>query len=243
MSHSFCSIRPHVIVTTALVAASHLLAIPVTAVCAEISADTPNDASQTLPDRGEDVEISIAPYTPDYSSPEFKDWISMPQDPLGIQEHNHPGTANLAWPVILRNFQETGYDVISLVTDNSFQWPDAQRTGEGGHIYFATLRNLPDHHDDGSRHRAADTRTNTVTISCGTIIYGPDSRSFDDATVDGPENTGFEECQAYFDHELSSSKRVFILQKGPYNRFPDAADQAIYLKNTLCRESDVLLLN
>ena len=111
-----------------------------------------------------------------------------------------------------------------------------RQDGQVGRFYFATTRN-----DTGQinlSYRFGDLRTNV--IKCGEIEYfrANPRRTM---TVVGAVRADSVACGTYLNAVLQSSSRMLIFVHGFANRFSDAAEKAIMLKNTLFNGTEVML--
>jgi esterase/lipase superfamily enzyme/TRAP-type C4-dicarboxylate transport system substrate-binding protein len=111
------------------------------------------------------------------------------------------------------------------------------RGGQVGKLYFATTRD--DTGDDDFRFRFGDTRTGVV--KCGRIAFSAADPRGATATFDGPLTAESAACGATLNNVLQSSKRMLIFVHGFNNRFAEAAERAMALKNAMGSDTEVLL--
>jgi esterase/lipase superfamily enzyme/TRAP-type C4-dicarboxylate transport system substrate-binding protein len=150
--------------------------------------------------------------------------------------------ATLQWiseqPESLRSVYSAVYEYVTKTDLNNPQKPlSPGRRGQGGEIYFATTRQ-----DTGNRnflYRFDDVRTDVV--KCGQIQFSQNDQSATNVTFVGSVTADTRECGVFLNFALQSSKRVLIFVHGIRNRFSDAADSALALKNALADETAVVL--
>ena len=115
--------------------------------------------------------------------------------------------------------------------------PTPRRGGQAGRLYFATTR--AETNDASIAYRFGDARTDT--IKCGQIEYSVSNLTAEGAAFAGPMTTGNAACGTKIDAILRSGKRVLIFVHGFNNRFSEAAESAMILKNALGSELEVVL--
>lgn len=113
---------------------------------------------------------------------------------------------------------------------------DQQSRGAAGRIYFATTRE--DTESSELKYRFGDVRTDT--IKCGEISYQYSQEELATADV-GSVMANNADCEAYLNDVLQWSMRTLIFVHGFNNRFWDATERAMKLKNNLGAESEVVL--
>jgi esterase/lipase superfamily enzyme len=110
------------------------------------------------------------------------------------------------------------------------------RGGQVGKLYFATTRD-----DTGDRdflYRFGDSRTGIV--KCGQIEFSLTNPSGTTPTIVGPVTADSIECGRSLNIVLQSSKRMLIFVHGFNNRFSEAAERAMILKNAVGNDTEVL---
>jgi esterase/lipase superfamily enzyme/TRAP-type C4-dicarboxylate transport system substrate-binding protein len=149
--------------------------------------------------------------------------------------------ATLQWireqPEALRDTYSTVYEYVRHSPNGASPSSKPRRGDAGNTIYFATTRE-----DTGAtdpRYRFGDARTNVV--KCGLVVT-----SQTDANVAGFQfasavSADTKSCFDQIKAIAQSSERFLIFVHGIRNRFSDAVDSALALKNTLGNSTDILL--
>jgi esterase/lipase superfamily enzyme/TRAP-type C4-dicarboxylate transport system substrate-binding protein len=108
------------------------------------------------------------------------------------------------------------------------------RGGQVGRIYFATTRQ--DTRYPNFLYRFSDVRTDVV--KCGEIEVSANETTL---SFVGPITTDTQSCGSMLNNVLQSSGQMLIFVHGFNNRFSDAAERAMILKNSLGSNTDVVL--
>jgi esterase/lipase superfamily enzyme/TRAP-type C4-dicarboxylate transport system substrate-binding protein len=138
-------------------------------------------------------------------------------------------------PEALRGIYSSVYDYLNLQSPRNPLIP--RRGGQVGKLYFATTRD--DTGDSDFGYRFGDTRTGIV--KCGQIEFSTANPSRTTAAFLGRVTADSAECGTSINTALQSSKRMLIFVHGFNNRFSEAAERAMALKNALGSETEVLL--
>jgi esterase/lipase superfamily enzyme/TRAP-type C4-dicarboxylate transport system substrate-binding protein len=191
---------------------------------AAIAASASNDrrlaeTEHGLADKVRSSGVSLVSFKAEDASRATRQWIE--QQPQG-----------------LRPIYSTVYDYVKSTTPQNPRPPGgAGRGGQNGEIYFATTRD--DTKDPKLVYRFGDARTNVV--KCGRIKYSQDDPTADDAAVDGPVTADTKSCGDMLRAVLHGSQRMLIYIHGFNNRFSEAAERAMVLKNVLGSDTEVVL--
>jgi esterase/lipase superfamily enzyme/TRAP-type C4-dicarboxylate transport system substrate-binding protein len=141
-------------------------------------------------------------------------------------------------PEALRAVYSSVYDYVKSVGKNGPQDPiDSGRRGEIGKLYFATTRD--DTENSNFLYRFGDARTEVV--KCGQIQFSQTNPSINGAAFLGLVTADTQACGAILAAALETSQRMFIFVHGFNNRFSEAAERAIILKNVLGNDTDVVV--
>jgi len=150
--------------------------------------------------------------------------------------------ATLQWiskqPEARRDLYSSAIGKIKKVNLQTPPQPPVPRSGgQAGRIHFATTREDTGH--KLLRYRFGDARTDTV--KCGQIEFAPSNPSASSAALVGSVIADNGVCGTQMNAVLLSSKRMLLFVHGFNNRFAEAAERAMLLKNALGNETEVLL--
>lgn len=112
-----------------------------------------------------------------------------------------------------------------------------RRGGSVGKFYFATTRDDTSH--SNFLYRFGDGRTDVV--KCGEIEFSASDPNQRTAAFVGPVTADSIACGSSINNILQSSKRMLIFVHGFNNRFAEAAERAMMLKNALGNDTTVIL--
>jgi esterase/lipase superfamily enzyme len=138
-------------------------------------------------------------------------------------------------PEPLRGIYSSTFDYLKLQSPKNLQIP--RRGGQVGKLYFATTRD--DTRDSNFLYRFGDARTEIV--KCGQIEFSqanPNRTTAAFATTVIADTSG---CGTSLNAALQSSMRMLIFVHGFNNRFSEAAERAMVLKNAVGNGTEVLL--
>jgi esterase/lipase superfamily enzyme/TRAP-type C4-dicarboxylate transport system substrate-binding protein len=141
-------------------------------------------------------------------------------------------------PEAFRSIYFKAYDQLKSTNQPGPAAPTAAgRRGSVGRFYFATTRD--DTGDASFSYRFGDTRTDV--LKCGQVEYAKDSPTQGEALFVGQIIEDGQKCNAYLDSAIQSSKQVLIFVHGFNNRFSEASERAMALKNAVGNDVEVLL--
>jgi esterase/lipase superfamily enzyme len=139
-------------------------------------------------------------------------------------------------PEALRAIYNSVYEYVKTPQPQSPAPPIPGRRSESGTVYFATTREETT--ESALQYKFGDVRTDVV--KCGKIQFRNQGSS-SSADFDGQIVENTKSCGAMLDDLLASSTRMLIFVHGFNNRFSDAVDRAIILKNALGADTTVVL--
>ncbi len=114
--------------------------------------------------------------------------------------------------------------------------PTTTRQAQAGKIYFATTRGATD--DPSVAYHFGDRASDTFSITCGEVDYSP---AQGDVRFSGPKDSGVDRCGSRINSLLISGRPVLIFVHGFNNRFSDAIQRAMILKESLGDGMEVLV--
>jgi esterase/lipase superfamily enzyme/TRAP-type C4-dicarboxylate transport system substrate-binding protein len=140
-------------------------------------------------------------------------------------------------PEAMRGIYTNVYDKIKEGDQQTNRPLTPGRGGQTGRVYFATTRDDTGH--GTFSYRFGDARTDVV--KCGQIQYSLTNPGQSAASFVGKVTADNTACGTYLGGVLQSNKRVLIFVHGFSNRFSEAAERAIALKNAIGNEIEVVL--
>jgi esterase/lipase superfamily enzyme len=177
------------------------------------------DAERLLFERAQSAGVSLAGFSSAAASRATQQWISEQPEPL-------------------RSTYTSVYDYVKSAVPKGPQAPiNSGRRGDVGTLYFATTRD-----DTGNSNfslRFGDARTDVV--KCGQIQFFQRDLSTTSASFVGSVIANTDRCDASLVTIFKSSKRMLLFVHGFNNRFSDAVERAIVLKNKLGNDTEVVL--
>lgn len=141
-------------------------------------------------------------------------------------------------PQAVRGHYSLVFDDIKKIKRQDPSQPTVPRKGgQAGRIHFATTRDDTGH--NSFQYRFGDARTDIV--KCGQIGFTSSNRSRSSDLLIGPVTADSTACGTHMNEVLKSSKRTLLFVHGFNNRFAEAAERAMLLKNALGDETEVVL--
>jgi len=191
---------------------------------AAIAASEYNDMSlaiseQAFTDRARTSGVSLVSFKVEDATRATREWI-------GEQ------------PQALRPIYSTVYDYVKSAAPQNAPKPSTSgQAGQVNKVYFATTRK--DEGGDSVGIRFGDGRT--AFVKCGRIQYPQDNPKASAATFDGKVAQDTQSCADFLKAVVRGSERTLLYIHGFNNRFSDALENAMALKNVLGAGTEVML--
>jgi len=175
-------------------------------------------AEQELFDKARSSGVSLVSFKPEDASRATQQWIS-----------EQPANLRGSYSLVHEYVKNAGSQSPVIGTP-------PHRNGQAGKLHFATTRD--ETHSRSILYHFGDARTDLA--KCGQIEFSGDL-SVNTAAFVGSLTADTQSCGAILNSVLQSSGRMLIYVHGFNNRFSDAAERAILLKNELGADTEVVL--